>query len=55
MLNIFLSLLSIWVFSKSFSYSIYEIKENNNKAGGITCCILSLIGLVLPNIALWML
>ena len=41
-------LFSIFASIQSFAYSIYEMKVNKNKPGGITLMVLSLIGLVFP-------
>lgn len=41
-------LLLIFCFVKSIYYSIFEIKEKQNKLAGITIIFLSLLGLILP-------
>lgn len=46
-------ILSILIFIKTLSYGIFEIKENN-KCGGITVIILSIVSLTLPNIMVWL-
>lgn len=40
-------LLSIWIFFKTISYGIYEIKENKNKTGGISVIVLAIISLII--------
>lgn len=45
--------LSIWFFIRTFSYGIFEIKNNSNKPGGITIIILSIISLIFPNVIIY--
>ena len=52
-MNIFISILSIFAFIKTLSYGIFELKENNNKSGSILVIALSILGLILLNIAVW--
>ena len=47
---IFLILIGIYVFFKTVSYGIYEIKNNNNKPGGIVVISVGILGSILPNI-----
>lgn len=54
LLKFFVSLLIIFSFLKSVFYGIYEINNNNNKSGGITVIILSIIGLILPVAIIFM-
>lgn len=49
-MKIFLLIISIWIFIKTISYGIFEIKENKNKPAGITIFFLATVGLVLPNL-----
>ena len=49
---IFLILIGIYVFFKTVSYGIYEIKSNNNKSGGIVVIAVGIIGSILPNIVM---
>lgn len=44
----------IFAFIKAISYGVYEIKTNNNTFAGIATFILALLGLVFPNIVIWM-
>lgn len=46
LLNILIILLSIIIFIKTFNYGIFEIKNNNNKSGGITVIIVSILALI---------
>lgn len=47
-------LLSIIIFIKTTSYGIYELKENNNKAGGITVISIAALSLILPNVVVYL-
>ncbi len=42
----------IYAFLKSMFYGYFEIKEKENKSGGIIVIFLSIIGLILPSILL---
>ena len=46
-------ILSIIIFIKTTSYGIYEIKENNNKLGGVVVISIAVISLVLPNVVVY--
>lgn len=46
-------ILSIWIFIKTISYGIFEIKNNSNKPGGITIIIISIISLIYPIIMIY--
>ncbi len=39
----------IYAFLKSMFYGYFEIKEKENKSGGIIVMFLSIIGLILPS------
>lgn len=43
----------VFCFLKSIYYGIYEFKSQQNKKAGIFITILSLIGLILPTITLF--
>ena len=45
--------LSIIIFIKTTSYGLYELKENNNKVGGITVIAIAALSLVLPNVVVY--
>lgn len=45
-------ILSIIIFIRTISYGIFEIKDNN-KSGGITVIIIATLGLVLPNLVVY--
>lgn len=46
---IFVFLFSIFIFLKTVFYGMYEIKNNNNKFGGIIIFIISIVVLFLPS------
>ena len=46
-------LFSIYAFIKATSYGLYEIKQNNNKLGGISIIIFSLFSVLLAIFALF--
>lgn len=43
-------LISLLVFIKSISYAIFEIKNNNNRIGGISVIVISIVSLILPTV-----
>ena len=47
-ISILIVLFSVLASVESFAYALYEFKVNENKTGGITLMVLSLIGLVFP-------
>lgn len=44
--------LSVWIFIKTISYSIYEIKENKNYLGGFMSVFIAIIALIMPIYAI---
>ena len=46
-------ILSIIIFIKTTSYGIYELKENNNKSGGIVVIAIATVSLILPNLVVY--
>lgn len=50
---VFFAIISILFFIRTISYGIFEIKKNNNTLGGIVVFIIALIGLIFPNILIW--
>lgn len=46
-------ILSIIIFIKTTSYGIYELKENNNKLGGVTVIAIATASLILPNVVVY--
>lgn len=47
---ILIGILSIWIFIKTTSYGLYEIKQQQNKFGGTFVIILAIIALVFPTL-----
>lgn len=45
--------LSIIIFIKTTSYGLYELKENNNRTGGITVIAIATLALILPNVVVY--
>lgn len=45
----------ILAFIKSYYYGMYEIKEKENKSGGIAIICLAILGLILPVLLLFLL
>ena len=43
----------LYVFINTMSYGIFEIKNNQNKKGGIAVIFTAISALILPNIFLW--
>ncbi len=52
--NIFFLLFSIILSTRTIAYGIYEIKQNKNKAGGISFIIFCLLTIIFCNIAIWL-
>lgn len=52
-MKILVFIISIIIFIRTLSYSIFEIKEKN-KSGGIIVMIVSIISLLLPNIMVYL-
>ena len=49
-MKILVIILSIIIFIKTTSYGIYELKENNNKFGGVVIITIAAVSFVLPNL-----
>ena len=47
------AIISLCIFIRTISYGIFEIKTNNNTVAGIVTFIIAIIGLVFPNIVIW--
>lgn len=52
-MQILILILSIFIFFRTISYGIYEIKKNSNYYGGIAVIIIAIISLVYPNIIIY--
>lgn len=48
-MNIFFFIISLIIFTKTVSYSIFEIKKQNNTLGGIVLLIISFLIFVTTN------
>lgn len=46
-------IISLWIFVKTLTYGIYEIKQNSNTIGGITTIVLAALSLILPNVVIY--
>lgn len=46
-------LISIFILLKAIGYAIYEMKELNNKAGGIAIISFSTLVVIFANITIW--
>lgn len=52
-MQILILVLSLFVFYKTVIYGIFEIKNNNNKFGGIFIFIIAIISLIYPNVMVY--
>lgn len=50
--DILLAIISLYILIKKISYGIYEIKEKENKTGGISVIVFSTLVVIFANIAL---
>jgi len=53
MAAIILIIISIFVFIKTLSYGIFEIRKNSNTIGGIITIVIAVIALIFPNIMVY--
>lgn len=51
---IFFTLFTIYFLLKAIYYGIYEIKQENNKTGGIIVITFSTLVILFSNIMMWM-
>lgn len=51
-MQILVIILTIIVFTKTLSYGIYEL-NTNNKLGGITVIVFSVVSLIAPNLIVY--
>lgn len=51
--NLIFLLISVFILLKAVGYAIYEIKELNNKVGGITIISFSILVVIFANIIMW--
>lgn len=52
-LKLLVSLFSIFILIKNFSYAIYEFNTNKNKIGAVSVVVLSIISISILNIVLF--
>lgn len=52
-MRILVIILTIIVFAKTLSYGIYELKNNDNKSGGVIVIAIATVALILPNIMVY--
>lgn len=50
--DIIFLLVSLYVLLKAIGYAVYEIKELNNKVGGTTIIVFSIIVVIFANIVM---
>lgn len=53
MVAIVVLILSLWIFVRTLSYGIYEIKQNSNTLGGIVTIVLAVSSLIFPNVVIY--
>lgn len=53
--HILLSLISFYVLLQTIGFALYEMKEMNNKPGGIAVISFSAIVIVFVNLVIWIL
>lgn len=51
--DIIFTLISLYILIKAIAYSIYEIKQNKNKAGGICVIIFSVAVVMFADIMMY--
>lgn len=53
LINIVVFILSLWIFVKTVSYGVFEIKQNSNTIGGILTIVFAVITLIFPNLIIY--
>lgn len=53
LMAIVIFILSVWIFVRTLSYGIYEIKQNSNTIGGIITIVFAVSSLIFPNIIIY--
>ncbi|MBP9921621.1 MAG: hypothetical protein KBF09_00510, partial [Clostridia bacterium] len=51
--KLFFLLLTIWILLKAIGFAIYEIKELDNKTGGVVVICFSVLVIIFANIMMW--
>ncbi len=52
--NFFFLIFSLILGVRNVAYGLYEIKQNKNKAGGISFIVFCLITIIFCNITIWL-
>ncbi len=50
---IIIFLISLFIFIRTLSYAIYEIKQNSNTIGGIATIVIAVLSLILPCLTVY--
>lgn len=53
-MRIVVIILSIYIVLKTISYGIYEIKNNENKSGGIAVIVISILSAILCDLIVYL-
>ena len=51
---VFVVIVNIFIFIKVLAYGLYEIKQENNKFGGIAVISFSCFVVIFANVVLWL-
>ena len=51
--NIVFLIVTLYILLKTIGYAIYEMREKNNKTGGVCLILLSLFSVAFSNIMIW--
>lgn len=51
--NIVFLIITIFIFIRVLAYALYEIREKNNRVGGISIILLSIVSVICSNIIMW--
>ncbi|MCI8965257.1 MAG: hypothetical protein HFJ43_02755 [Clostridia bacterium] len=54
-MKLIIMILTICIFFQTIGFGVFEYKENKNKIAGVTIFTLATIGLILPNVAIFIL
>lgn len=46
-------ILSVWIFVRTLSYGIYEIRQNSNTIGGVATIVIAVLCLICPNLVIY--
>ncbi len=51
--NLIFLIISIYILGNTIGYAVYEIKQFNNKFGGITIIVFSIFVVIFSNAMMW--